>query len=54
MTDKETPVAAILFSNEAKYISSLDFLMMNISCEFEISTCDTLCFRGPTKLLAES
>ena len=27
--------------------------MMNISCEFEISTYNTLCSRGPTKLLAE-
>ena len=27
--------------------------MMNISCEFEISTYNTLCSRGPTKLLSE-
>ena len=28
--------------------------MMNTSCESEISTYNTLCSRGPTKLLAES
>ena len=28
--------------------------MMNKSCEFEISTYNTLSTRGPTKLLAES
>ena len=28
--------------------------MGNISCEFEISTCNTLCSRGPTQVLAES
>ena len=28
--------------------------MMNILCKFEISTYNTLCSRGPTKLLAES
>ena len=28
--------------------------MRNISCEFEISTYNTLCSRGPTKVLAES
>ena len=27
--------------------------MGNISCEFEISTCNALCSRGPTKVLAE-
>ena len=44
MTDKETPVAAILFfQNEAKNIHSQDFIMRNISCEFEISTYNTLC-----------
>ena len=33
MTDKETPVAAILFfQNETKNISSQDFIMRNISC----------------------
>ena len=32
MTDKETPVVAILFfQNEAKNISSQDFIMRNIS-----------------------
>ena len=38
----------------AKNIPSQDFVMMNISCEFEISIFYTLCSRGPTKLLAES
>ena len=28
--------------------------MRNISCEFEISTYNTLCSRGPAKVLAES
>ena len=28
--------------------------MRNIPCEFEISTYNTLCSRGPTKVLAES
>ena len=28
--------------------------MRNISCAFEISTYNTLCSRGPTKVLAES
>ena len=55
MTDKETPMAAILvFQNEAKNIPSHDFVMRNIPCEFEISTYNTLCSRGPSKVLAES
>ena len=55
MTDKEMPVAAILFfQNEAKNIPSQDCVMGNIYCEFEISTYNTLCSRGPTKVLAES
>ena len=55
MTDKETPVAAIFFFNIFfKNIPSQDFVMGNISCEFEISTYNTLCSRGPTKVLAES
>ena len=33
---------------------SQDFVMMNISCEFEISTYNALCSREPIKLLAES
>ena len=35
-------------------MSSHDFVIRNISCEFEISTYYTLCSRGPTKVLAES
>ena len=30
MTDKETPVVAIFFLNEAKNIPSQDFVMMNL------------------------
>ena len=33
---------------------SQDFVMRNISYKFEISTYNTLCSRGPTKVLAES
>ena len=48
------PVAAILFLKmRPKKISSQDFVMWNIFCEFE-STYNTLCCRGPTKVLAES
>ena len=55
MTDKETPVAAILvFQNESKNIPSQDFLMTNISCQFDIYTCNALCSRRPTKVLALS
>ena len=43
-----------VFQNEPKNIPCKDFVMRNISCEFEISTYNTLCPRGPTKLLAES
>ena len=46
--------ARLVFQKEAKNIPSQDFVMRNISCEFEISTYNTLCSRGPTKLLAES
>ena len=35
-------------------MSSQDFVMMNISGEFDISTYNVLCSRGPTKLLANS
>ena len=49
MTDKETPMVAILFFKRRQ-----DFIMRNIPCEFEISTYNTLCSRGPTKVLAES
>ena len=41
----------LVFQNEAKNIPSQDFIMRNISCEFEISTYNTLCSRGPTKVL---
>ena len=44
----------LVFQNEAKNIPSQDFVMGNISCEFQISTYNTLCSRGPTKVLAES
>ena len=44
----------LVFQNEAKNISSQDFVMRNIVCEFEISTYNTLCSRGPTKDLALS
>ena len=48
----ETPMAAILFfQNESKNIPNQDFLMTNISCQFEIYTYNTLCSRGPTKVL---
>ena len=35
-------------------IPSQDFLMRNIPCEFEISSYNTLCSRGPPKVFAES
>ena len=44
----------LVFQNEAKNIPSQDFIMRNISCEFEISTYNTLCSRGPTKVLVWS
>ena len=44
----------LVFQNEAKNIPSQDFVMSDISCEFEISTYNTLCSRGQTKVLAES
>ena len=43
-----------LFQNEAKNNPSQDFVMRNIPCEFEISTYNTLCSKGPTKVLTES
>ena len=43
-----------VFQNEDENISSQDFVMQNIFCEFEISTYNTLCSRGPTKVLALS
>ena len=48
------PGGHLVFQNEAKNISSQDFVMQNIFCEFEISTYNTLCSRGPTKVLALS
>ena len=36
------------------HCAAYHFRMGNISCEFEISTYNTLCSRGPTKVLAES
>ena len=55
MTEKKpTRDGHLVFQNEAKNISSQDFVMTNISCEFEISTYNTLCSRGPTKLPTES
>ena len=51
---KNTHGGHVVFQNEAKNIPSQDFVMGNISCEFEISTFNTLCSRGPTKVLAES
>ena len=44
----------LVFQNEAENISSHDFVMRNISWEFEISTYNTLCSRQPTKVLALS
>ena len=55
MTNKKTPVVAILFfQNEAENISSQDFVMQNIFCEFAISNYNTLCSRGPTNVIALS
>ena len=54
MTDKETPVVAILFFKMSPNISSQDVVMRNIFCEFEISAYNILGSRGPTILLAES
>ena len=38
MTDKETPMVAILFFKMRPKIFRQDFVMTNIPCEFEIST----------------
>ena len=56
MTDKEMPVVAILFFKMRPKIFPVKILivMMNIPCEFEISTYNTLCSRGPPKVFAES
>ena len=55
MTDKKIARGGhLVFQNEAENIPSQDFVMRNIFCEFEISTYNTLCSRGPTKVLALS
>ena len=57
MTDKEMKACGgmhLVFQNEAKNISSQDFVMRNIFCKFEISIYNTLCSRTPTKVLALS
>ena len=55
MTDKKNARGGhLVFQNEAENISSQEFVMRNIFCEFEISTYNTLCSRGPTKVLALS
>ena len=56
MPKKKTTVCCghLVFQNVDKNIPSQDFVMMNICCEFQISTYNTLWSRGPTKLLAES
>ena len=54
MTDKNACGGHLVFQNEAENISSQDFIMGNIFCEYEISTYNTLCSRGPTKVLALS
>ena len=55
MTDKKNARGGhLVFQNEAENISSQDFIMRNIFCEYEISTYNTLCSRGPTKVLGLS
>ena len=55
MTDKKKNAHGhLVFQNEAKNICSQDFVMRNTFCEFEISTYNTLCSRGQTKVLALS
>ena len=55
MTDKETPVVAIFFQNEANNIPSQNFVMMNIFCNLRLLPIITFALEGkPTKLLAES
>ena len=55
MTDKKNAHGGhLVFQNEAENISSQDSVTRNIFCEFEISTYNTLCSRGPTKVLALS
>ena len=47
MTDSLTP-------KMRPFIPSQDFVKRNISCEFDNSNYNTLCYRGPTKVLAQS
>ena len=55
MTDKKNARGGhLVFQNEAKKYPSQDFVMRNKPCKFEISTYNTLCSRGPEKVLAES
>ena len=55
MTDKKNARGGHhVFQNVAKNISSQDFVMPNIFSKCEISTYNTLCSRGPTKVLALS
>ena len=56
MTEKKCPwrPSCFFFKIRPKNTFNQDFVMMNISCEFEISAYKILFSRGPTKLLAES
>ena len=54
MTQRNARGGHLAFQNEGKNIPSQNFVMRNIPCEFEISTYNTLCSRGPPKVLAES
>ena len=54
MTDKNARGGHLVFQNEAENISSQDCVFRNIFCDFVISTYNTLCSRGPTKVLALS
>ena len=54
MTEKKCLCGHLVFQNEAKNIFSQDFVMLNITYEFDSSTYNVLCSRGPLKLLAES
>ena len=54
MTDKNDRGGHLVFQNEAGNISSEDFVIWNIFCEFEITNYNTFCSRGPTKVLALS
>ena len=54
MTDKETPMAAILFFKMSPKYSQSRFFNDEHILPFEIYTYNTLCSRGPTKVLALS